>query len=119
MRTKWFVVFHDEFLEEFIAFPEEVQDAIASRAIIIEEIGPRLGRPYVDTLRGSKHNNMKEIRLNVESAVWRVAFAFDPKRNAILLVGGDKRGKDQKQFYKKLIKTADRRYKSHIKNIKT
>ena len=57
---------------------------------------------------------MKELRFNAGDGVWRVAFAFDPDRRAILLCGGDKEGKDQKRFYRKLIKLADRRFNAHL-----
>lgn len=85
---------------------------------ILEAIGPQLGRPQVDTLKASKFGNMKELRFTVDEGVWRVAFAFDPERSAILLVGGDKKGKDQKKFYKKLIKTADDRFSQHLETLK-
>ena len=78
----------------------------------------QLGRPYVDTLKDSQYANMKELRFNVEKGVWRLAFAFDPKRRAILLVAGNKRGKDQKKFYKKLINTADSRFAEHLEKMK-
>jgi hypothetical protein len=61
-------------------------------ATILAEYGPLLGRPYVDTLKGSKHANMKELRFDAAGEIWRVAFAFDPRRQAILLVAGDKAG---------------------------
>lgn len=72
--------------------------------------GPGLGRPHVDTLAGSRHANMKELRFHASDGVWRVAFAFDPERRAILLVAGDKSGVAQARFYKRLIKIADGRF---------
>src|SRR6266851_8300425 len=66
-----------------------------------------LGRPRVDTLKGSRHANMKELRFDADDGVWRVAFAFDPKRKAILLVAGDKSGGSEKRFYRQLIAKAD------------
>ena len=60
--------------------------------MLLAEFGPQLGRPYVDTLKGSKHANMKEIRFSAADGEWRAAFAFDPERNAIVLVAGDKSG---------------------------
>jgi hypothetical protein len=59
---------------------------------MLEQFGPHLGRPHVDTLQGSRHSNMKELRFTAADGVWRVAFAFDPERHAILLVAGDKSG---------------------------
>ncbi|WP_312863458.1 type II toxin-antitoxin system RelE/ParE family toxin [Rhizobium leguminosarum] len=73
------------------------------------DFGPQLGRPYADTLKGSKHSNMKEMRFSAVDSEWRAAFAFDPQRNAILLIAGDKCG-SQKRFYKQLIAKADIRF---------
>ncbi len=77
-------------------------------------MGPQLGRPHADTLDGSKHVNMKELRFKAADGVWRVAFAFDPERTAILLVGGDKSGVSEKRFYKQLIAKADKRLDEHL-----
>lgn len=115
---KWIVELHDDFLKEFEELSEEVQDSIYERSELLAFFGAGLGRPYADTLKGSLYQNMKELRLGVENGVWRVAFAFDPKRKAILLIAGDKKGKDQKLFYKKLIKIADRRFKDHLDSTK-
>jgi hypothetical protein len=70
-----------------------------------------------DTLKGSEYPNMKELRFRADDGVWRVAFAFDPRRNAILLIAGDKSGTSQARFYKRLIATADARYGAHLKRI--
>lgn len=114
MLVSWAVNTHVDFDEEFKQFPEDVQDSILEKTLFIEEIGHSLGRPHVDTLKGSKHPNMKELRLDVKNGVWRVAFAFEPKREAILLIAGDKAGKNQKRFYKTLIKKADQRLDEHL-----
>jgi hypothetical protein len=113
----WQILFHDDFLPEFNKFNEEVQNELLAIANRLKEKGPRLKRPFVDTLKGSKYNNMKEIRFNADDGVWRVAFAFDPQRNAILLVGGDKSGISQKLFYKTLIKKADSRYQQYLNKL--
>jgi hypothetical protein len=73
--------------------------------------------PEVDTLNESKYANMKELRFKADGGVWRVAFAFDPERNAVLLVAGDKSGTSEKKFYKRLIEKADKRYKEHLDNL--
>jgi hypothetical protein len=85
---------------------------------LLEQYGATLSRPYVDTLKGSQYSNMKELRFNAADGVWRVAFAFDPKRQAILLVAGDKSGMSQKQFYRNLITLADRRFKKYLSSQK-
>jgi len=114
----WTVSFADEFEPEFAAFSPEVQDAILARAILLEREGPSLGRPHADTLTGSKHANMKELRCNAGGGVWRIAFAFDRDRQAILLVGGDKSGGSETRFYKQLIARADERFDRHLKTRK-
>jgi hypothetical protein len=88
----WIVLFHGAFDSEFKALSEAVQDELLAHAQLLEQFGPALGRPRVDTLKGSKHANMKELRFDADHGVWRVAFAFDPKRRAVLLVAGDKSG---------------------------
>ena len=82
------------------------------------DYGPQLGRPYADTLKGSKHANMKELRFDAAGGVWRAAFAFDPRRQGILLVAGDKSGMRQGRFYQKLIAKADKRYAAHLTRLK-
>ena len=101
----WTVDFHPLFLEEVNTFSRAVQRALAEEIAVLEAIGPLLGRPQVDTLNGSSYRNMKELRFDADEGVWRVAFAFDPERKAVLLVGGDKSGTSQKRFYRKLVKT--------------
>jgi hypothetical protein len=80
--------------------------------------GPQRGRPRVDTLKGSRHANMKELRFDADDGVWRFTFAFDPKRNAILLVAGDKSGGSEKRFYRQLIAKADKRFDNHLARLK-
>jgi hypothetical protein len=110
----WSVLFCEEFVEDFAAMPEGWQDEVRANAGFLEEFGPTLGRPKVDTLQGSTFPNMKELRFDWMNGVWRIAFAFDPQRKAILLVGGDKRGADQRQFYRNLVRQADERYQRHL-----
>jgi hypothetical protein len=114
----WDVLFHDEFASEFAALNESLQDELLAHAMLLRDFGPALGRPTVDTLKGSKHTNMKEMRFSWVGKVWRVAFAFDPERKAILLVGGDKGGADQRRFYKRLIAAADERFDEHLDTLK-
>lgn len=110
----WTVLFHDDFAAEFSALAEPLQDELLAHALLLRDFGPGLGRPTVDTLKGSKHPNMKELRFGWAGEVWRVAFAFDPARQAILLVGGDKGGTNQRRFYKRLIAQADARFDGHL-----
>jgi hypothetical protein len=110
----WTVLFHDDFAAEFAALAESLQNELLAHALLLRNFGPGLGRPTVDTLKGSKYANMKELRFGWAGEVWRVAFAFDPARQAILLVGGDKGGADQRRFYKRLIALADARFDAHL-----
>jgi hypothetical protein len=114
----WTVIYHDDFLVEFAAFSEAVQDNVLTMAELLTLTGPALGRPHADTLTGSQHPNMKELRFRADDGVWRVAFAFDPQRRAIILVAGDKSGVAQARFYKRLIARADARFSAHLKSMK-
>lgn len=114
----WTVANHDDFDAEFDDLPAKVQDELLAVTALLETYGPALGRPHVDTLVGSKHANMKELRFKAADGVWRVAFAFDPGRQAILLVAGDKAGVGQKRFYGTLIRKADSRFSNHLKRLK-
>ena len=80
--------------------------------MILSEIGPSLGRPYVDSIKQSKYKNMKELLIQNKKRLFRILFIFDIKRNALLLIGGDKRG--DKRFYKKIIPIADKIYESYM-----
>lgn len=115
---RWDVEIGVEFHPEFDALPEDVQDEILAHARLLEEFGPGLGRPRVDTLKGSRYANMKELRFHAGDGVWRVAFAFDPRRHAILLVAGDKSSGSQKRFYDELIRKADKRFDAHLVRLK-
>lgn len=115
---KWTVEFHPLFNEEYQVFPKSVKKALFAEIAFLEQRGPQLGRPSVDTLKDSKHSNMKELRFDADNGVWRVAFAFDPKRQAVLLVAGDKSGVSSSRFYKGLIKRADSRFDDHLRRLK-
>jgi hypothetical protein len=110
----WTVQIGDEFEPEFLAFPKEVQDVALALTRPLQQLGPLLGRPRVDTLDDSRHSNMKELRFDANDGVWRIAFAFDPKRRAILLVGGNKSGMSKRRFYRELIRKADQRFDLHL-----
>ncbi len=104
----------EEFEPEFDGLPEAVRTEILALSRLLQQFGPQLGRPRVGTLEGSRHPNMKELRFEAADGVWRVAFAFDPKRKAILLVAGEKSGISEKRFYRELIRKADERFDAHL-----
>lgn len=108
----WEILFHKEFEKWFDAQEPGVQEAIASHLDVLEEEGPRLGRPYVDTLKDSNYPNLKELRVQHLGRPFRILFAFDPKRQAVLLVGGDKGGK--KRWYEEHIPIAEQRLQEHL-----
>ncbi len=111
---EWEVRFDPAFAAEATRFVREAQVEIAALAGLLQRFGPQLRRPHCDTLKGSKHANMKELRFTLPDGEWRIAFAFDPERRAILLVGGSKCGMSERQFYKDLIRVADVRFAAHL-----
>ena len=76
-----------------------------------------LGRPHADQIKGSKINNLKELRTKLSGHVYRSLFAFDPERKAVVLCGGDKKGKNQEKFYQKLIVQAESVFDKHLKQL--
>lgn len=110
----WVVEIGDELEPEFDELHHDAQTEILALSRLLQQFGPQLGRPRVDTLNGSRHANMKELRFSAADGEWRVAFAFDPKRKAILLVAGDKSGASERRFYSELIRRADNRFESHL-----
>ncbi len=106
----WRVQIAEEFEPEFFALQQEVQDTILTLTRLLRQFGPQLGRPQVDTLNGSRHPNMREIRFSAAGGEWRVAFAFDPVRRAMLFVAGD----SERRFYRELIREADERFDRHL-----
>ena len=90
--------------------PPAVRIELLAHAGLLGSFGPTLGRPAADTLKGSDVANLKELRFGADGGVWRVAFAFDGNRIAVLLAAGDKRGRAAARFYKTLITLAERRW---------
>ena len=84
----WVVEIGDEFEPEFDELHEDLQTEILALSLLLQKFGPQLGRPRAETLKGSRHANMKELRFSAGDGQWRVAFAFDPRRKAILLIVG-------------------------------
>ena len=118
IRVTWEVDLHDDFVVEYRDLHRDVQDELLACIVLLEQFGPQLGRPRADTLNDSRHANMKELRFDAADGVWRVAFAFDTNRKAILLVAGDKSGGSEKRFYRELINKADARFEGHLAKIK-
>jgi len=112
----WKVEYTDEFGRWWAELPEESQDAIDRSVGLLELIGPALGRPHVDAVQRSRHPNMKELRIQQGGAPYRVFFAFDPRRAAILLIGGCKAGDNR--FYDRMIPIADDLYDVHLRELR-
>ena len=107
----WEVEYTNEFEEWWGSLTEDEQDNIVAAVEVLEERGPALGRPLVDNVHRSRHPNLKELRPPAGNI--RILFAFDPRRVAILLIGGDKTGEWQ-EWYERMIPVADRLYDEHV-----
>jgi hypothetical protein len=110
---RWKTERTDEFEKWWKTLTTSERRQIASSLGILGESGPSAARPFVDSVHGSKHPNMKELRAN---ETIRVFFAFDPRRVAILLIGGNKAG-ETKRFYRQMVAKADRIYDAHIRHL--
>ncbi len=114
---EWKILLDPEFEIWLIEQEIGVREAVVAHAKLLGRFGPALGRPQVDTLKGSILTHLKELRVQYHGEPWRVLFAFDPKRRAILLVGGNKQG--DKRWYHKAIPLAEARYERHIEEMET
>ncbi|MBN8829032.1 MAG: type II toxin-antitoxin system RelE/ParE family toxin [Sphingobacteriia bacterium] len=112
----WKIEYLDEFEEWWDSLKEDEKISVDAGIYLLEERGPLLNRPHSDTIKGSKHSNLKELRVQHKGRPLRVLYAFDPRRVAILILGGDKTGDDS--WYDKMIKKADNLFDEHLKSIK-
>lgn len=107
----WQVEYTDEFEAWWDTLSVDEQDRVGAVVETLERGGPALGRPFVDNIHRSRHAGMKELRPRASSL--RIRFAFDPRRMAILLIGGDKSG-DWNAWYARMIPVADQLYDEHL-----
>jgi len=112
---EWQVLLDTSFKAWLLDQEQDIQTAIFAYIGLLRAFGPSLGRPHVDTLKGSQLANLKELRVQVQGNPWRVLFIFDSKRRALLLVGGNKRG--DVKWYKKAIPIAEQRYQQHLQQM--
>jgi hypothetical protein len=112
----WEVEYTEEFEKWWVTLTANEQADVNASVELLEIHGPQLGRPHVDGIKGSKHSKMKELRSQSGGQPLRTFFAFDPRRTAILLIGGDKTGDDR--FYERLVPVADRLYDDYLEEIK-
>ena len=114
----WKVLQTNQFGEWFTSSDKVDEDARVSIYAVMEVLkrtGPNLGRPYVDSVKESRHENMKELRVQSKGRPFRIFFAFDPLRRAVLLIGGNKAG--DKRFYARMIHIADMLYDNYLQDL--
>ncbi|WP_323031719.1 type II toxin-antitoxin system RelE/ParE family toxin [Brachymonas denitrificans] len=112
MPVKWEVEYTDELGDWWASLTEAEQESIDASVRLLEEKGPGLGFPHSSGIKGSRHPHMRELRIQHEGRPYRILYAFDPRRCAILLLGGDKTGNDR--WYRSQVPLADRLYDTHI-----
>jgi hypothetical protein len=112
----WEVVFTDEFGQWWTGLDVDQQEALTDRIDLLAERGPDLGRPVVDRIARARHHNMTELRAS-EGGALRVLFAFDPRRQAVLLIGGDKSG-EWNDWYQWAIPAADDLYDMYLDELR-
>jgi hypothetical protein len=110
----WTIKQTEEFQRWFESSDNKLQDDILEHVVILKQLGPHLGRPLVDTLKGSLIVNLKELRFNSGNKVIRIFFVFDPDRSAVLIIGGDKAGSGGKKFYEKMIHKSEKNYANYL-----
>ena len=113
---KWEVEYTDEFEAWWNALDEEEQVSVARPIRLLQDLGVNLGFPHSSDIKGSKHGQMRELRIQHQGEPYRVLYAFDPRRNAILLVGGNKTGVDR--WYETFVPLADKLYDDYLVQLK-
>ncbi|MBN6065247.1 type II toxin-antitoxin system RelE/ParE family toxin [Aggregatibacter actinomycetemcomitans] len=114
MTQEWNVILQAPLLDWLKSLEQDERLKIYAALELLSTEGPQLGRPYADTLQGSKYANLKELRVQSKLSVFRLFFIFDPIRQAIVLCGGNKKGKKEKLFYKEMIALAEQTYEIYL-----
>lgn len=114
----WNIKQSEEFQEWFDSSDKKLQADIVEHVEILRQMGPQLGRPHADTIKGSSLTNLKELRFNSGDKVIRLFFVFDPDRNGVLLIGGNKAGSGDKTFYNVMIDQSEKIYGRYLENRK-
>lgn len=112
----WEVEYTDELGAWWDTLNEGEQESVAVYVRLLEERGPDLSFPYSSGVKGSRHSHMRELRVQHQGMPYRVLYAFDPRRTAILLIGGNKTGNDR--WYEEYIPQADRLYDEHLRQLR-
>lgn len=106
-----------QYIEEWLeALPDDQYADVMAAIKYLKENGPTAGRPFIDRIHHGKYHNLKELRPTDSAEHIRILFIFDPRRNAIMLLGGDKSG-NWKKWYKKNIPLAEDIYEDHLKTL--
>ena len=113
----WTIKTTDMFDNWFTSLNDIHRASVLAALIVLREKGPALSRPYADTLKGSRYDNMKELRIQSHGDPLRAFFAFDPRRYGILLCAGNKVG-NERRFYKEMLPIADREFMHWLNNSK-
>jgi len=112
----WKVITVERFDNWFLGLDEAEQEHILAAIMVLEHVGPVLGRPYVDSLKMTKKiKNLKELRVQHRGKFFRIFFAFDILRQAVMLCGGDKTG--DKHFYKTMIPIAENEFLAYLQTL--
>ena len=112
----WNIEYIDEFGDWWEEISETEQNDIFSVVSLLEQRGPTLGFPYSSSIRSSRHTSMRELRVQSGGNPIRILYAFDPRRSAILLIGGNKTGDDR--FYEVYVPIADRLYDDYLDELR-
>lgn len=112
---RWTIIYRSHYNAWFEKCGEDLQDEILAHLEVLKVLGPTLGRPRVDHIKGSAHQNMKELRIQFKKDPVRILFAFDPDRQAVLLLGGSKAG--DKRWYDRNIPAADKEFTLHLQEM--
>lgn len=115
-RAMWEVEYTDEFEEWWFTLSEATQDSITTVVTLLEERGAMLSFPYSSAIYNSRHSHMRELRIQHQGSPIRIFYAFDPLRQAILLIGGDKTGNNS--FYEEYVPIADRLYDEYLEELR-
>ncbi len=113
---RWDVEYTDEFGDWWASLSEDEQESVAASVRLLEERGPLLGFPHSSAINGSRHGHMRELRTQHAGRPLRTLYAFDPRRAAILLIGGAKTGQDR--WYDVHVPLADRLYDEHLEQLR-
>jgi len=111
----WDIEGTDQFAEWYGSLDDQTQKRVDAAVERLEQVGPVLGRPFVDTIKSSRHSHMKELR--PRSGNVRILFAFDPRRSVILLIGGDKTDRWE-EWYEEMVPLADNLYDEYLRELR-